>query len=456
MGKHPRLQGLRPDHPQRARGALRARRPGLDRPAAGARAVPPRRVQVPDPEAGRAWRDHLSRPGSQRPVVLHGRLIREPCRGRGGCRRRAARLRHRLARGHLGSCQSPRSWARWRRRSPASATATHRSSRRTSWRAWTPSRSGRATNEGRDRGPRDPGQEAPAGRRDGRGGDGRPRGRRRRLPQDRRRAGRCLRMRPSSACRIARSRRSSSTCLSRGKHVLVEKPLLAASERVAGPASTSSRVANGAACYTAYNHRFEPHILRLKELLDRGQLGTVYLAQLLLRQRNRPRRPGLELARPGSRRARRPGLAPAGLERLSLRSQRALGAAVGVLTASRTARSITFASASRTGSRRSTSRSRCCRGATASAPTSSASSAAPTSTACASGVGACSPTASGSCRAAGRTRSRTPSSARTQPGSMEYEHFKRLCQRPRDEPRHRHLDQLGTSRRGGKLGVLPQ
>jgi predicted dehydrogenase len=66
--------------------------------------------------------------------------------------------------------------------------------------------------------------------------------------------------------------------LSRGKHVLVEKPMLAdKNESLARLRELA--VANGVACYTAYNHRFEPHILRLKEVLDRGQLGTVYLAR---------------------------------------------------------------------------------------------------------------------------------------------------------------------------------
>jgi len=66
--------------------------------------------------------------------------------------------------------------------------------------------------------------------------------------------------------------------LSRGKHVLVEKPLISDSDdelrelgRLAGE--------NGAVCYTAYNHRFEPHIVRLKQHLDSGVLGRVYLCK---------------------------------------------------------------------------------------------------------------------------------------------------------------------------------
>ena len=66
--------------------------------------------------------------------------------------------------------------------------------------------------------------------------------------------------------------------LAHGKHVLVEKPLLA---QDATQLSRLHQVANsaGVACYTAYNHRFEPHIVHLKQLLAAGTLGTVYKAR---------------------------------------------------------------------------------------------------------------------------------------------------------------------------------
>ena len=70
-----------------------------------------------------------------------------------------------------------------------------------------------------------------------------------------------------------------SYLLSHGKHVLVEKPLLdLGDEQLAGLADSAR--CNGAVCYTAYNHRFEPHIMRLKELLDSGELGQIYTARL--------------------------------------------------------------------------------------------------------------------------------------------------------------------------------
>lgn len=66
--------------------------------------------------------------------------------------------------------------------------------------------------------------------------------------------------------------------LSHGKHVLVEKPLLAAAEHELRELHELSRSLR-AACYTAYNHRFEPHLVRLKETLDSGVLGSIYLAR---------------------------------------------------------------------------------------------------------------------------------------------------------------------------------
>lgn len=63
--------------------------------------------------------------------------------------------------------------------------------------------------------------------------------------------------------------------LSHGKHVLVEKPLWAARdediERL-GKLACEHR----AVCYTAYNHRFEPHYVRMKEVIASGVLGKLY------------------------------------------------------------------------------------------------------------------------------------------------------------------------------------
>lgn len=67
--------------------------------------------------------------------------------------------------------------------------------------------------------------------------------------------------------------------LSNGKHVLVEKPLLAENEQELRELYELSR-SNNAACYTAYNHRFEPHLLRVKETIASGVLGQLYLVRV--------------------------------------------------------------------------------------------------------------------------------------------------------------------------------
>ena len=68
--------------------------------------------------------------------------------------------------------------------------------------------------------------------------------------------------------------------LRHGKHVLVEKPLIAHDlDQLHGVARLAQTT--GAACYTAYNHRFEPHIARLKTLLETETIGPAYLARCL-------------------------------------------------------------------------------------------------------------------------------------------------------------------------------
>jgi predicted dehydrogenase len=63
--------------------------------------------------------------------------------------------------------------------------------------------------------------------------------------------------------------------LSRGKHVLVEKPLWAASD---ADIERLGRIARDheAVCYTAYNHRFEPHYVRMRDVIRSGVLGEIY------------------------------------------------------------------------------------------------------------------------------------------------------------------------------------
>lgn len=67
--------------------------------------------------------------------------------------------------------------------------------------------------------------------------------------------------------------------LSNGKHLLVEKPLFAADD---GMLEALAKLActNNAVCYTAYNHRFEPHFVRMKQTIESGRLGKVYCVRM--------------------------------------------------------------------------------------------------------------------------------------------------------------------------------
>ncbi|MBY0430657.1 MAG: Gfo/Idh/MocA family oxidoreductase [Rhodospirillales bacterium] len=66
--------------------------------------------------------------------------------------------------------------------------------------------------------------------------------------------------------------------LGHAKHVLVEKPLFATPaelDRLEEMARTG-----GAVCYTAYNHRFEPHFARMRDTIASGVLGGIHHCRL--------------------------------------------------------------------------------------------------------------------------------------------------------------------------------
>jgi scyllo-inositol 2-dehydrogenase (NADP+) len=67
--------------------------------------------------------------------------------------------------------------------------------------------------------------------------------------------------------------------LGHGKHVLVEKPLHAATERELDLIEALAQK-TGAVCYTAYNHRFEPHYVRMRDLIKSGALGRIYRCRM--------------------------------------------------------------------------------------------------------------------------------------------------------------------------------
>jgi predicted dehydrogenase len=63
--------------------------------------------------------------------------------------------------------------------------------------------------------------------------------------------------------------------LGHGKHALVEKPLWAARD---ADLVRLERIARDrkAVCYAAYNHRFEPHYVRMRDVIRSGALGEIY------------------------------------------------------------------------------------------------------------------------------------------------------------------------------------
>src|SRR5262245_13542141 len=67
--------------------------------------------------------------------------------------------------------------------------------------------------------------------------------------------------------------------LAQGKHALIEKPLHAESEAELAEIEALAR-STGATCYTAYNHRFEPHYVRMRDLIVSGELGRIYRCRM--------------------------------------------------------------------------------------------------------------------------------------------------------------------------------
>ena len=63
--------------------------------------------------------------------------------------------------------------------------------------------------------------------------------------------------------------------LSHGKHVLVEKPLWVKDDESLLHLEALARKKE-VVCYTAYNHRFEPHFMRMREVISSGELGALY------------------------------------------------------------------------------------------------------------------------------------------------------------------------------------
>ncbi|MEM0990361.1 MAG: Gfo/Idh/MocA family oxidoreductase [Pseudomonadota bacterium] len=64
-----------------------------------------------------------------------------------------------------------------------------------------------------------------------------------------------------------------------GKHALVEKPLFAVEDTTIVDLQARAQ-ATGAVLYTAYNHRFEPHFIAMRDLVTSGRLGRIYRCRM--------------------------------------------------------------------------------------------------------------------------------------------------------------------------------
>jgi predicted dehydrogenase len=64
-----------------------------------------------------------------------------------------------------------------------------------------------------------------------------------------------------------------------GKHALIEKPLVTDDERALTRLQRDARN-KGVVLYVAYNHRFEPHFVRMRDLIKSGGLGRIYRCRM--------------------------------------------------------------------------------------------------------------------------------------------------------------------------------
>lgn len=68
-------------------------------------------------------------------------------------------------------------------------------------------------------------------------------------------------------------------CLENKKHVLIEKPLWAIDDQQIIELEKLA-IKNKVVCYTAYNHRFEPHFIKMRDLIASGELGQIYSCRM--------------------------------------------------------------------------------------------------------------------------------------------------------------------------------
>ena len=67
--------------------------------------------------------------------------------------------------------------------------------------------------------------------------------------------------------------------IAHGKHALIEKPLVAGGEEILTRIEQQAREKN-VVIYVAYNHRFEPHFVTMRDLVASGALGKIYRCRM--------------------------------------------------------------------------------------------------------------------------------------------------------------------------------
>ena len=68
-------------------------------------------------------------------------------------------------------------------------------------------------------------------------------------------------------------------CIKNQKHVLVEKPFLFSNSKMLNSLEKLARKKK-VICYTAYNHRFEPIVIKMKNLIKSKKLGKIYKCRI--------------------------------------------------------------------------------------------------------------------------------------------------------------------------------
>jgi predicted dehydrogenase len=68
-------------------------------------------------------------------------------------------------------------------------------------------------------------------------------------------------------------------CIENKKHILIEKPIFFKDLKNFSRLQKMARQ-NKVVCYTAYNHRFEPHFIKMKKIINSKKLGKLYSCRI--------------------------------------------------------------------------------------------------------------------------------------------------------------------------------